>query len=94
MIGFLNSDDTFIDQDSLSLIYDSFDENTDCVFGDLIYTNSNNRLKRVWESKPFKNGLFKSGWMPAPILHFIVRKVFMKNMVYIMNHIKLQVILN
>ena len=42
IIGFLNSDDTFFDSTSLNIISDSFDENTDCDFGDLkLYTNKN-----------------------------------------------------
>ena len=82
VIGFLNSDDTFTDEDSLSLIYDSFDENTDCVFGDLIYTNSNNRLKRVWESKPFKNGSFKTGWMPAHPTFYCKKSIYEKYGLY------------
>ena len=39
IIGFLNSDDTFYDENSLKNIVDSFNTNTDCVFGDLIFTN-------------------------------------------------------
>lgn len=82
IIGFLNSDDIFFSEDSLSLIYESFDENTDCVFGDLIFTNSKNRLKRVWKSKRFKTGLFKSGWMPAHPTFYCKKSIYEKYGLY------------
>lgn len=65
IIGFLNSDDTFYDENSLKHISYAFDDNTDCVFGDLIYTDKNERVKRVWKGSEFKKGAFKKGWMPA-----------------------------
>lgn len=82
VIGFLNSDDIFFDEDSLSLIRESFDENTDCVFGDLIFTDSKNRLKRVWESNPFKTGLFKRGWMPAHPTFYCKKSIYEKYGLY------------
>ena len=78
VVGFLNSDDVFFNEDSLSLIYKSFDDETDCVFGDLIFTNSKNRLKRVWKSKPFRNGLFKNGWMPAHPTFYCKKSIYEK----------------
>ena len=65
IIGFLNSDDTFYDENSLQHIVDAFDKNTDCVFGDLIYTDKNQNIKRVWKGSDFKKGAFLKGWMPA-----------------------------
>ncbi|MGA1166164.1 MAG: S-(hydroxymethyl)glutathione dehydrogenase, partial [bacterium] len=49
----LNSDDTFYERNSLQCIYDAFDDNTDCVFGDLIYTDKNENIKRVWKGSAF-----------------------------------------
>ena len=69
IIGFLNSDDTFYDENSLKIISEAFEENIDCVFGDLIYTNKNNKIRRVWKGTEFRKGSFKRGWMPAhPLL--------------------------
>ena len=65
IIGFLNSDDTFYDENSLKIISEAFEENIDCVFGDLIYTNKNNKIRRVWKGTEFRKGSFKRGWMPA-----------------------------
>lgn len=65
IIGFLNSDDTYYDENSLKNIVDSFNKNTDCVFGDLIFTNKKNEVKRFWKGSEFVNGAFQKGWMPA-----------------------------
>ena len=78
IIGILNSDDTFYDENSLQYIADAFDKDTDCVFGDLIYTDKNEKVKRVWKGSAFKKGAFKKGWMPAHPT-FTVEEVFIKN---------------
>jgi len=78
IIGFLNSDDTFYDDTSLQLIIDAFDDNTDCVFGDLIYTDSDKSIKRVWKGSEFKKGAFKKGWMPAHPTFYCRRSVYEK----------------
>jgi len=78
IIGFLNSDDTFYDENSLKYISDAFDKNTDCVFGDLIYTDINENIKRVWKGSAFKKGAFKKGWMPAHPTFYCRRSVYEK----------------
>jgi glycosyltransferase len=78
IIGFLNSDDTFYDENSLQHIIDAFDDNTDCVFGDLIYTDKNEKVKRVWKGSEFKKGAFKKGWMPAHPTFYCRRSVYDK----------------
>ena len=78
IIGFLNSDDTFYDENSLQHIYDAFDDDTDCVFGDLIYTDINENIRRVWKGSAFKKGVFKKGWMPAHPTFYCRRSVYEK----------------
>ena len=78
IIGFLNSDDTFYDQNSLKLISDAFDKKTDCVFGDLIYTDNEEKIKRVWKGSKFKKGTFREGWMPAHPTFYCRRSVYEK----------------
>ena len=46
IIGFLNSDDTFYDQNSLGQIINGFDEDTDAVFGNLQFYNNRNNIVR------------------------------------------------
>ena len=78
IIGFLNSDDTFYDKNSLQHIVDAFDKDTDCIFGDLIYTDLNENIKRVWKGSAFKKGAFKKGWMPAHPTFYCKRSVYEK----------------
>lgn len=82
IIGFLNSDDTYYDENSLELISNAFDDNTDCVFGDLIYTDNNQKIKRVWKGSKFKKGAFKKGWMPAHPTFYCRRSVYEKYGLY------------
>jgi len=72
IIGFLNSDDIFYDENSLKTIVDGFDKNIDAVFGNLKFYN-NKKITRKWISKPFKKGAFKKAWMP-PHPTFYCRK--------------------
>ena len=78
IIGFLNSDDTFYDKNSLQHIVDAFDKDTDCIFGDLIYTDKNDKVKRVWKGSAFKKGAFKKGWMPAHPTFYCRRSIYEK----------------
>jgi glycosyltransferase involved in cell wall biosynthesis len=78
IIGFLNSDDIFYDENSLEIIAAAFDENTDCVFGDLVYTNDQNQMKRKWKGSPFIRGTFKKGWMPAHPTFYCRRSIYEK----------------
>ncbi|MDA7694621.1 glycosyltransferase [Flavobacteriaceae bacterium] len=78
VIGFLNADDTFYDENTLQYIADAFDKDTDCVFGDLIYTDKNEKVKRVWKGSAFKKGAFKKGWMPAHPTFYCRRSVYEK----------------
>ena len=82
IIGFLNSDDVFYDQNSLKIINDSFDENIECVFGDLIYKDSYEKIKRVWKGSPFKKGAFKRSWMPAHPTFYCKRNIYKKYGLY------------
>jgi len=78
IIGFLNSDDTFYNSESLKLISEAFDKNTDCVFGDLIYTDQNDNIKRFWKGSNFKQGAFQLGWMPAHPTFYCRRVIYEK----------------
>jgi len=78
IIGILNSDDTFYDENSLQYIADAFDKDTDCVFGDLIYTDKNEKVKRVWKGSAFNQGAFKKGWTPAHPTFYCRRSVYEK----------------
>tara|TARA_Y100000768_G_scaffold373592_1_gene342390 strand:- start:3409 stop:4143 length:735 start_codon:yes stop_codon:yes gene_type:complete len=65
IIGFLNSDDVYYEEDSLNYIVKNFDSETDCVFGNLQYVNLKGEIVRNWNSRNFRKGDFKKAWMPA-----------------------------
>tara|TARA_B100001029_G_scaffold56424_1_gene45532 strand:+ start:7320 stop:8054 length:735 start_codon:yes stop_codon:yes gene_type:complete len=65
IIGFLNSDDIYYEEDSLNYIVKNFDRETDCVFGNLQYVNLKGEIVRNWNSRNFRKGDFKKAWMPA-----------------------------
>lgn len=68
IIGILNSDDFFSDNEVISSIVEAFTKTqADCVYGDLIYVDYQNTSKivRYWQSQPFVSGLFQKGWHPA-----------------------------
>tara|TARA_B100000965_G_C19450588_1_gene695072 strand:+ start:135 stop:866 length:732 start_codon:yes stop_codon:yes gene_type:complete len=78
IIGFLNSDDIFYDENSLKNIVKSFNENTDAVYGNLNFYNDNGKVIRRWSSKPFIKGAFKKAWMPAHPTFYCKKKIYDK----------------
>lgn len=66
IVGFLNSDDIFYNENSVQEIVNAFLSNeVDIVYGDLNYVNLEKKIIRNWTSKPYKKGLMKKAWMPA-----------------------------
>lgn len=69
IVGILNSDDFYTDDDILKTVADAFcsDTEIDAVYGDVHYVNENNITKqtRYYSSKNFRRGLMRLGFMPA-----------------------------
>ena len=78
IIGFLNSDDIFQNNNSLQIISDAFDKDTDAVYGNLDYVDLSGKVVRKWRSKPFQAGAFSKGWMPAHPTFYCRKKVYDK----------------
>ena len=81
IIGFLNSDDVYNSNNIISSVVDSFRENnTDSVFGDLVYVSRNNinKVRRHWCSLSSNKYSFQHGWHPPHPALFIKREVFTK----------------
>jgi glycosyltransferase involved in cell wall biosynthesis len=81
VIGFLNSDDVYVDEHVLDKIAAIFrDAEVDACYADLIYVERENpqKLVRYWRSRPFSPGLFKRGWMPAHPTFFVRREIYEK----------------
>ena len=77
IIGFLNSDDFYVDSFVLEKIAAAFkDESVQAIYSDLIYVSKNNdRVVRYWKSKPFIKGDFSKGWAPAHPTFYVRKSV-------------------
>ena len=79
VVGILNSDDFYPNQDVLSRVKEAFESSgADCVFGDLDFVDAadTDRVVRVWRSKPYEPGAFRHGWHPAHPTFFVKRSVY------------------
>lgn len=67
IIGILNSDDKFFDDKVIEKIVDVFKnrEDINCVYGNLIFIDNEERIKRIWKSQNYRQGLFEESWTPA-----------------------------
>jgi len=78
VIGTLNSDDVYVDENVLALVAEVFrDDSVDVCYGDIFYVDKGdlNRIVRHWKSEPYRPGLFEQGWMPPHPSFFIRRRV-------------------
>ena len=77
IIGFLNADDVFFNENSVQEIAKVFSENkTDIVYGNLDYINENGKVIRNWISRPYEKGLIKKAWMPAHPTFYCKKEVY------------------
>jgi len=81
IIGILNSDDVYLNNEVLSTVVNQFKEKkVDSVFADLVYVNGNNlqEIVRYYSSANFDPGGFAYGWMPAHPTFFVKGEVYKK----------------
>jgi glycosyltransferase involved in cell wall biosynthesis len=79
IIGLLNADDFFADNDILSAVALAFtQQNADIIYGDLDYVNSQGKIIRKWRSKAYVHGMFNWGWMPPHPTFYCKRNLFEK----------------
>lgn len=81
VIGFLNSDDVFADDTVLAQVAEAFSkQGVDACYADLVYVDKGNMTKvtRYWKSRPYEDGLFEKGWMPAHPTFYARRWVYEK----------------
>lgn len=80
IIGFLNSDDFYVNNKILSKVVSVFKNNPsiDACYSDLIYTDQVDTSKsvRYWRSGKFKIGSFSKGWAPPHPTFFARRSVY------------------
>ena len=77
VVGFLNADDIFYNENSVQEIENAFSNNeTDIVYGNLDYVNEEGKVIRNWISKPYEKGLIKKAWMPAHPTFYCKKEVY------------------
>lgn len=81
VIGFLHSDDYFHDNDVVQKIVDEFEAKpqVDCVYGDIVFINSDKKVIRYYSSKQWTPNKFQYGRMPAHTSFFAKKKVYDKH---------------
>jgi glycosyltransferase involved in cell wall biosynthesis len=80
IVGFLNSDDFYINNNILTRVANIFIEDPllDACYADLLYTDKLDisRIVRYYKSKKFVPGAFAKGWCPPHPTFFLRRSVF------------------
>jgi glycosyltransferase involved in cell wall biosynthesis len=81
VIGILNSDDLYTDNNVLENVVKVFKRTpVDCFYADLYYVKKNNidQIVRYWKTRDFIPGAFRKGWHPAHPTFFVRRDVYEK----------------
>lgn len=78
IIGCLNSDDQFHNNEvveKIAAVFQDYPE-IDCLYGNLIFVNNEQKVTRKWQSKPFRPGFFAKSWTPAHPTFYCRREVY------------------
>jgi len=81
VIGLLNADDIYQDENVLQRVEEVFSDPTvDACYGDLVYVDSKDTSKvvRYWKSGTYDVNKFYWGWMPPHPTFFVRRSVYEK----------------
>ena len=81
IVGCLNSDDFYANNNVISTVAKVFSERkVDCCYSDLDYVSKNKTEKvvRKWKSRYYEDGLFRKGWHPPHPTLFIKKDVYRK----------------
>jgi glycosyltransferase involved in cell wall biosynthesis len=77
VIGMLNADDFFVDDEVLSEVAKAFTQpDIDAVYGDINFVNRHDKVVRKWRSGKYKHGYFNKGWMPPHPSFYVKKEVF------------------
>jgi glycosyltransferase involved in cell wall biosynthesis len=84
IVGILNSDDYFYDNNVVSDIHTVFVNNDiDCLYGNLIYIHPfTGKVHRRWKSNEFVEGSFQRSWTPAHPTFYCLKSVYDKHGLY------------
>ena len=87
IVGMLNADDFFADENILLNVAKAFKlNNPDLLYGDLDYVDNSNKVIRSWKSGKYSNGIFNLGWMPPHPTFYCKRIYFEKLGYYSLNY--------
>lgn len=81
IIGILNSDDFYSDENVISDVVRQMQESgADVLYADLDYVDQQDTKKvvRRWKAGAYREGIFKQGWMPPHPTFFIRREAYEK----------------
>lgn len=79
IIGILNSDDLFYDNDAISKMAETFkNSSAHLVYAKGLFVDSKNlnKVKRLYPSKPFQRKYLHYGWIPLHTTIFVKKEVF------------------
>ena len=81
VIGMLNSDDFYVDNEVIEDIVNIFmTHNTDSIHGNLLFVKENDTSKvvRRWIGSSYRDNGFKKGWHPAHPTFYVKREIYEK----------------
>ncbi len=79
IVGILNSDDIYSSEEViLTIVKEIQEKRVDCVWGDLVYVNKENKVIRRWQSSEYENGAFQKGWHPPHPTFFVKKDIYKK----------------
>lgn len=79
LIGFLNADDTYYNEDVISEVTAFMQKDClEALYGDLIYIDrtNTNKVVRYWRPGRYKTGAFYHGWVPPHPTFFCRKEMF------------------
>jgi len=87
IVGMLNADDQFADNEVLKSVAAAFKQyDADVVYGDMDIINQEQRIIRKWRSRPCNNNSFNLGFMPPHPTFYCKRELFEKFGFYSLNY--------
>lgn len=82
IIGILNSDDIYDNDDIIKMVVDKFktNDNLDVLYGDLVYVkrDNTNNIVRKWISKDYSPSFFSNGNVPPHPSLFVKKHIYEK----------------
>lgn len=82
VIGFLNADDVYVDEQVLSRVAEVFQGTAiEACYGDLVYVSFDNpqKIVRTWRAGDFGKRKMYNGWMPPHPTFFVRRDCYFRN---------------